>query len=142
RARNSEGPRFRAVRPADIDFGRFSVPGGGRQNRLPVRSEPRAPDRSLPIGQLLEGGRFRDPLRLAHEIAASQKGRGGERTSEQGKRTEARGRGGPRGDGGGRRSRERLEIEGEVVRRVESLLGALLEAMTDDALQPRLDVLV
>ena len=95
-ARNSERPRFRAVGPADVDLGRLSVPGRRRQDGLPVGSEARSPDRSVAIGQLLERRRFRNPLRLAHEVAATQKDRRGERAGKQGKRTEARGRGRPR----------------------------------------------
>ena len=53
-ARNSERPRLRAFGPADVDLGRLSVPGGGRQDRLPVGAEARAPDGALAEGELSE----------------------------------------------------------------------------------------
>ena len=42
--------------------------------------------------------------------------------------------------GGGGNSRERLQVESQVVRGVKALLGVLLEAVSDDPIQARMDV--
>ena len=46
------------------------------------------------------------------------------------------------GRGRARHTRERLEVEGEIARRLEPLLRVLLEAVPHDPVDPRMDVLV
>ena len=146
RARQAEGTRLRSPGRAHEDFDRFAVPRRAVENALAVGTEARGPDRSAPERELVVGGRV-DARRF------EARGRGGRRRRERrGARRRAR--------GAGRRGRsasadvpaaaaaepdllgERLEIERDVVRGVESLLGALLEAVAHDALEARRDVLV
>src|SRR5262249_10326418 len=120
RVGNSECHGLRTLRPAHIDLRGLSVPGGGGQDRLPVRAEARAPDGSLSERQLLERGRRGDALRLAGEIPCCERGERDQRGREKRHAAEAQACSRSRRDSRARRrsTRERLEIERQVMRRV------------------------
>ncbi len=63
----TEGTRLGALRAADEDLHRPSVPGRRVQDRLAVRREPRRSDLPAPERQLLEDRRLAEPEPLAGE---------------------------------------------------------------------------
>src|SRR5262249_41631526 len=126
------------------DFDRVVLPGGAIDDGLPVRGEARGPDRAPPERQAVEGRNRGFALQEAARQEAradagrDQQGRRGGRNREGAAagRRGRRKRGRRRGDGG-----ERLQREGDVVGRVKALLGVLLQAVADDPVEPRRNVL-
>ena len=122
-----------------------AVPGRRVDDGLPVGSEPRRDDGAAPEGQLLEGRR-RDDARSRRPAKQPRRPPASGRQREQ-QRRGAAARGSPAAlahAGRPRRgeARQRLEVEGEIARRVEALLRVLLEAVPHDPVEAGLDVLV
>ncbi len=143
RVQEAEGTGLRAVESRDEDLERAPIPTRRVEDRLAVRRESRRTDRPAAERELVKlrgrhvAGAFSEPVGRRHprqrEGHADEK-----RKATAAESRHARVERGPRRRGAG----ERLEVEGEVVRGVKPLLGVLLEAMPDDALEPRLHVLV
>ncbi len=142
----SERPRLRVFGPDREELRNVPLEGRAVDDRLAVRSEARDEDDLWLEGLSGEGHRrlFLPGMGEAPGDVGNRQGEENERRDHDPAQPAGAARGGGRGDGPLRRrhARQLLEIEGEVVRGVEALLGVLLEAVADDPVEPRRDVLV
>jgi len=138
----AERPRVWAVGAAEVDLQGAAVPRGRIEDRFSVRAEACAPDGTAPERELSEGRRRTFARAVQGDVChpGADERRGEDGSHEDAPRRPALRSGNRRGHlGGSGKTRERLEVEREVARRVETLLRVLLEAVTHDPLEPRLD---
>src|ERR1019366_10385851 len=136
--------RFEVLRARRKEPDRRALPRGAVHDRVAVGREPCGADRPAAKREGAEAQWL-----IAGRARAPEKGGGeSEKQNEQSSRSPPESapyvanrrfrRAGDRG----RRARKRIEVEREVMGRVEALLGVLLETVGDEALEPRRHVLV